>query len=94
MAKLVRLSIHITDAILTVLRYVKDTTGEEPSQTEVAEALKSYFIINEISNQIKFQRKKKVVPPTPGNSSREPFWKMNLKAGPAKNSWIRVGLFY
>ena len=84
----------LTDAILTVLRFVKITTGNEPNQSEVAEALKSYFILNEIGNQIKFQRKKKMTSARPQSRSKEPFWKMNLKAGPAKNSWVRVGLFY
>lgn len=94
MVKLIRLSSHISDALLTVLRYVKETTGNEPSQTEVAEALKSYFILNEIANQIKFQRKKQISQPAPERPSKDPFWKMNLKEGPAKNSLVRVGLFY
>lgn len=83
----------MTDAMLTVLKYVRATTGEEPSQTEVANALQSYFIQNEIGNQIKFQRKKQVSLNPPETSSKEPFWKMNMKAGPPKNSFVRVGLF-
>jgi hypothetical protein len=84
----------MTEAMLTVLKYVEITTGDEPTQSEVAEALKSYFILNEIGNQIKFQRKKQVAPAPPQSRLKHPFWKMNLKAGPAKNSWARVGLFY
>ena len=84
----------MTDAILAVLKYVKITTGNEPTQLEVAEALKSYFILNEIGNQIKFQRKKQVAPPPPQSRLRKPVWKINLKAGPAKNNWVRAGLFY
>ncbi|MGD8342465.1 MAG: hypothetical protein PVI38_01300 [Desulfobacterales bacterium] len=83
----------MTDAILTVLRYVKITTGIEPTQAEVAEALKSYFILNEIGNQIKFQRKKQMAPAPPQSRWRHPFWKMNLKSGPVKNNWVRAGLF-
>ena len=94
MTRLVCLSGHIADALLMVLRYVKETTGEEPSQNEVAEALKSYFILNEIANQIKFQRKKSVSEPIPEKFSKDPFWKLNLKTGPAKNTLVRVGLFY
>ena len=84
----------MTDAILTVLKYVKITTGNEPTQSEVAEALKSYFILNEIGNQIKFQRKKPVAAAPPESRSRDPFWRLDLKSGPAKNNWVRVGLFY
>ena len=35
MAILVRLKKTITDAILTVLKYVKNETGEEPTQEEI-----------------------------------------------------------
>ncbi|MGD2097716.1 MAG: hypothetical protein PVG35_09055 [Desulfobacterales bacterium] len=93
MTKLIRLGTDMTDAILMVLKYVKITTGNEPTQSEVAEALKSYFILNEIGNQIKFQRKKQVTPTPPKPRLRDPFWKMDLKSGPAKNNWIRAGLF-
>ena len=94
MSKLIRLGTDMTDAILKVLRYVKIATGTEPTQSEVAEALKSYFILNEIGNQIKFQRKKQIAPAPPKSRSRDPFWKINLKAGPVKNNWVRAGLFY
>jgi hypothetical protein len=94
LAKLVRLKTTITDAILTVLKYVRDTTGDEPTQEEIANALKSYFIMNEIGNQIKFQRKKKVSPQPAETESRQPLWTLNLMAGPSKNSLARVGLFH
>ena len=95
MVKLVRFSKQMTDALLKVLRYVKDATGTEPSQEEIANALKSYFILNELGNQIKFQRKK---PPAARQPLKEslpgPFWRLNMKDGPPKNSLVRVGLFY
>ena len=94
MAILVRLKKTITDAILTVLKYVENETGEEPTQEEVANALKSYFIMNEINNQIKFQRKKQNLPEPPQTASQEPIWTLNLLTGPSKNSLARVGLFY
>jgi hypothetical protein len=84
----------MTDAILTVLKYVRDTSGIEPSQKEIANALKSYFILNEIKNQIRFQRKNPIAQDQPQTSSKDPFWKLNLMAGPPKNSLVRVGLFY
>ena len=73
MAKLVRLKKTITDAILTVLKSVRDATGDEPTQEEIATALKSYFIMNEIGNQIKFQRKKKTKPQPAEAVSRDIF---------------------
>jgi hypothetical protein len=94
LAKLVRLKKNITEAILMVLKSVRDATGDEPTQEEIANALKSYFIMNEIGNQIKFQRKKKVSPQPAETVSREIFWTINLMAGPSKNSLVRVGLFY
>ena len=94
MAKLFRVGKQMTDAILTVLKYVRDTTGIEPSQQEIANALKSYFILNEIGNQIKFQRKNPIAQDQLATFSKEPFWKLNLMAGPPKNSLVKVGLFY
>ena len=94
MAKLFRAGKHITDAILTLMKYVRDTTGIEPSQEEIAKALKSYFILNEIGNQIKFQRKKPIAQDQPETSSKEPFWTLNLMAGSPKNNLVRAGLFY
>ena len=94
MAKLVRLIQPVTDAILTVIKHVRDTTGDEPTQEEIANALKSYFILNEIGNQIKFQRKKQASPEPAETGSRDMFWTFNLKTGPSKNCLVRVGLFY
>ncbi len=94
MAKLFRVGKQMTDAILTVLKYVRDATGIEPSQEEIAKALKSYFILNEIGNQIRFQRKNPIAQSPPHTATRDPFWKINLMAGPPKNSLVRVGIFY
>jgi len=84
----------MTDAILTVLKYVGDATGAEPTQEEFANALKSYFILNEIGNQIKFIRKKEIAPEPSEIQSKSPFWTLNMMAGPFRNSLVRVGLFY
>jgi hypothetical protein len=94
LAKLVRLIKPVTDAILTLMKYVGDTTGDEPTQQEIANALKSYFILNEIGNQIKFQRKKQAPPEPAETGSRDMFWTINLMTGPSKNNLLRVGLFY
>ena len=94
MAKLFRFGEQMTDAILTVLKYVKAATGIEPTQEELANAFKSYFILNEIGNQVRFHRKNPMNPVTPQTASKEPFWKLNLLDGPPKNSLVRVGIFY
>jgi hypothetical protein len=94
LAKLIRLIKPLTDAILTVIKHVKETTGEEPTQEEIANALKSYFIMNEIGNQIKFQRKKQTSTEPDETGPRDMFWTFNLMTGPSKNSLIRFGLFY
>ena len=94
MAKLFQVGKQMRDAILAVVKYVKDTTGIEPSQEEIANALKSYFILNEIGNQVRFQRKKPNTQDQPKTSSKEPFWTLNLMASPPKNSLVKVGLFY
>ena len=94
MAKLFRVGKHITDAILTLMKYVRDTTGTVPTQEEIANALKSYFILNEIGNQIRFQRKKPIAQDQPETSPKEPFWRLNLVAGSPKNTFVRAGLFY
>ena len=94
MAKLFRVGKQMTEAILTVLKYVKAATGIEPTQEELANALKSYFILNEIGNQVRFHRKNPKNQLTLQNASKEPFWKLNLLDGPPKNSLVRVGIFY
>jgi hypothetical protein len=84
----------IKDAILTIIKYIKGHTGVEPTQEEVAALLKSYFILNEVGNQIKYQLKKGPIPaeadPIYG---KEPFWKLNLKNGPGHNILARAGVF-
>ena len=84
----------MTDAILMLMKYVRDTTGIEPSQEEIATALKSYFILNEIGNQIKFLRKKPSTQDRPETSLKEPLWALNLMASSPKNNLVRAGLFY
>jgi len=94
LAKLFRVGKHMTDAILTLMKYVRDTTGIEPGQEEIANALKSYFILNEIRNQINFQRKKPIAQNLSETSSKEPFWTLNLMASSPRNTLVRAGLFY
>ncbi|MEX1329315.1 MAG: hypothetical protein AB1Z29_21145, partial [Desulfobacterales bacterium] len=58
MAELIWIEDSIKDAILTIMKYIEVATGVEPTQDEIAEMLKSYFILNEIGNQVKYQLKK------------------------------------
>ena len=94
MAVFVRLEDSIKDAILTIMKYVKVTTGVEPTQEEIAEMLKSYFILNEVGNQVKYQLKKQSVKEKEDQIAiRNPVWTLNLKSGPGKNVLARAGLF-
>ncbi len=94
MAEFVHIEDSVKDAILTIIRYVKEVTGIEPTQDEIAEMLKSYFILNEISNQIKYQLNKAVEKPEEDhNDSKKPVWTLNLKAGPGENVLARAGVF-
>ena len=94
MAVFVRLEDSIKDAILTIMKYVADITGVEPTQEEIAEMLKSYFILNEVSNQIKYQLKKATEKEEEDQIDiKNPVWTLNLKTGPGKNVLARAGLF-
>ena len=85
----------IRDAILTIVRYVQIATGIEPTQDEIAEMLKSYFILNEIGNQVKYQLKKESENKDDEHQIhiRAPFWTLNLITGPGKNVLTRGGVF-
>ena len=94
MAKLVRIGDSMTDAVLTIMKYIREVTRVEPSQAEIAEALKAYFILNEVGNQIKYQLKKAVQ--TDGRdpvSIKDPFWRFDMLGGPGKNILARAGFF-
>ena len=95
MAELIRLEESIKDAILTIIKYVQVATGVEPSQDELVEMLKSYFILNEVGNQVKYQLKKvsKKEDAEDQIDIREPFWTLNLMTGPGKNVLARAGVF-
>jgi len=95
LAELIRLEDSIKDAILTIIRYVQVATGVEPTQDELVEMLKSYFILNEIGNQVKYQLKKasKKEDAEDQIDIRVPFWTLNLMTGPGKNVLARAGVF-
>ena len=94
MTKLVQIEDSIQDAILTIMKYIKHVTGVEPTQEEIAESLKSYFILNEVGNQIKYQLKKADDNEDDDQVNiKKPFWTLNLLAGPANNMLARAGGF-
>ncbi len=94
MAEFFRLNDSIKDAILTIIEYIKAETGVEPTQEEVAALLKSYFILNEVGNQIKFQLKSETTRPSTAQiKANGPFWKLNLITGPGQNILAKAGIF-
>lgn len=97
MADLIRVEDSIKDAIVTIIRYVQVTTGVEPTQDEIAEMLKSYFILNEVGNQVKYQIKKASKNDVDDDDDqidvRRPLWTLNLLKGPGKNVLARAGVF-
>ena len=95
MADFFRMDDSIKDAILTIMKYIEYETGSEPTQEEVAALLSSYFIINEVGNQVKYQLKKGATEPGGDlTEAKGPFWKLNLITGPGRNTLARAGLFH
>ena len=95
MAEFIRVEDNIKNAILTIIRFVKFSTGVEPTQDELAEMLKSYFILNEVGNQVKYQLKKASKDDDDDDDQidiRGPFWTLNLMTGPGKNVLARAGV--
>jgi len=96
LAEFIRIEDSIKDAILTIIRYVQVATGVEPTQDEIAKMLKSYFILNEVGNQVKYQLKKASKRKDDDEDQiqiRGPFWTLNLMSGPGKNVLPRAGVF-
>ena len=95
MTEFVRMEDSIKDAILTIMKYVHLATGVEPTQDEISGMLKSYFILNEISNQFKYQLKKTSEEEKNDKTNiRDPFWRLNLMTGPRKNNLANAGFFH
>ena len=42
----------LREALEAIVSFIKETTGRTPSQTELAKALKRYFVMNEIKDHI------------------------------------------
>jgi hypothetical protein len=94
LTEFVRMDDSIKDAVLTIMKYIKVFTGVEPTQKEVAELLKSYFILNEVGNQIAYQLKNKdKEKETSRIDAKGPFWTLNLIGGPGQNMLAKAGVF-
>ena len=92
---LMKLGAGLKEAILMIMAYVRQATGNEPSQDEIAAVLKSYFTLDEVTNQINYLRKKPV-----GEERAEEApdlsrlcVRINLMTGPPRNSLARAGYF-
>lgn len=92
---LMKLGAGLKEAILMIMAYVRQATGTEPSQDEIAAVLKSYFTLDEVTNQINYLRKKPAgeerAEEAPGLSRL--CVRINLMSGPPRNSLARAGYF-
>ena len=94
MAELIWVGKKMADAIITVQKYVQYQTGTKATDTEIANTLKSYFIMNEIGNQIKYQRKKALTrAEDKPQEQKGPLWTMNLIGSTLKSNLSKAGLF-
>ena len=94
MALLIRFDDVLWESLLAVIRYIKGATGEEPNQEELAQTLGSYFILNEIGNQLKYQKKRNISADETSEADLwRPRWNFNLLSGPPLNNLARAGLF-
>ena len=94
MAFLIRFDDILWESLLAVIRYIKGATGEEPNQEELAQTLGSYFILNEIGNQLKYLKKRNMkTEDAPAADLWRPRWNFNLLTGPPRNNLARAGLF-
>ena len=46
----------LEEALETVDTFITETTGQKPTQQEIANALKRYFVLNEIKGHIVMER--------------------------------------
>jgi hypothetical protein len=92
---LIRLGRGLREAILATMAYVAQATGAEPGQEEIAAVLRSWFTLDEVTNQIGYLRKR------PGERDEPPVesaldrlsYRINLAAAPARNTLARAGFF-
>jgi hypothetical protein len=91
----VRLGRGLRAALLGIMAYVARSTGTEPSQEEIAAVLRSYFTLDEVTNQLSYLRKLPREPedtPSEGALDRLSF-RINLAAPTPRNILARAGFF-
>lgn len=94
MALLIRFDDVLWESLLSMIRYIKSATGSEPDQAELAQTLGSYFIVNEIGNQLKFIKKRHAGPDMAAAVDMWRLrWRFDLAGGPPLNNLARAGLF-
>jgi hypothetical protein len=91
----IKLGDSTTAAILMVMRFTGQTTGTEPTQQEIASVLKSYFTLDEVTNQLSYLRHR-----PPDNEEALGFFdaprlslRINLSGASHQNSLARAGYF-
>ena len=57
MSKLTEIEQPLIDALEAIMTFIRETTGRTPNQTELAMALKRYFVMNEIKDHIFMDQK-------------------------------------
>ena len=60
---------------------------------EIANTLKSYFILNEIGNQIIYMRNNTDSPAANRKNQKNPTWTLNLISASSKDNLAKAGLF-
>ncbi len=91
---LLRLGPRLTEALHEIIEFTRRTTEIEPSQAELAQALKSYFTLEEMANQLAYLRRRpEAAEEDPGQALFVPRLRVDLKGGPARNSLARAGYF-
>ena len=92
---MIKLGDSTTAAILMVMRFAGQATGTEPTQQEIASVLKSYFTLDEVTNQLNYLRHR----PPDGEEAPALFaapslsLRINLTGAAHRNSLARAGYF-
>jgi hypothetical protein len=91
----IKLGDSTTAAILMVMRFTGQATGTEPTQQEIASVLKSYFTLDEVTNQLSYLRHR---PPDKEEAlafldAPRLSLRINLSGASHQNSLARAGYF-
>jgi hypothetical protein len=91
----IKLGDSTTAAILMVMRFTGEATGTEPTQQEISSVLKSYFTLDEVTNQLNYLRHR-----PPDDEEALAFFaaprlslRINLTGASHQNSLARAGYF-